>query len=167
MGDINTEEGGRFTTGLPCPLPPASERSELNLRRPHFRNITQLKNLILAGGFSVKVEIRPAGRRALLALKRPLGDISARGAGGIRYWPPLTSSAGLVASRHRLVPAPRFRFKNPRTCVRRRADRTGLLALKRPLGTSARAREGELPYWGLLGRSWDLLGRSGSLLGRS
>ena len=36
------------------------------------------------------------GHRALLALKRPLGDISARGAGGIRYWGLLGRSWGLL-----------------------------------------------------------------------
>ena len=52
----------------------------------HFNfNITQLKNLILAVGFSVKVEIEVAVRRKLLALKRPLGDINAREGGGVRY----------------------------------------------------------------------------------
>ena len=79
--------------GVVLVSPPLYRRPRRNVPQttphPPNRNLTQLKNLILAGGFSVKVEIRPAGRRDLLALKRPLGDISARGAGGIHYWEPL------------------------------------------------------------------------------
>ena len=37
-----------------------------------------------------------------------------------------------------------------------------LLALKRPMG-DINAREGEIPYWGLLERTWDGLGK---VLGR-
>ena len=62
---------------------------------PHILNITQLKNLILAGEFSVKVEIEEGVRRRARLLKRPLGDINARGRGEIHYW---ASWAGLGGS---------------------------------------------------------------------
>ena len=50
--------------------------------------------MILAGEFSVKVEIEEGARRKAGLLKRPLGDISARGAGGILYWGPLGPNLG-------------------------------------------------------------------------
>ena len=58
---------------------------QISLRPPN-RNITQLKNLILAGEFFVKVEIGEGEHWALLALKRPLGDINAEEGGEIHYW---------------------------------------------------------------------------------
>ena len=61
---------------------------QISLRPPN-RNITQLKNLILAGEFSVKVEIEEGDRRRARVLKRLLGDINAEEAGGILYWEPL------------------------------------------------------------------------------
>ena len=63
--------------------------------RPPNRNLTQLKNLILAGEFSVKVEIEEGDRRALLTLKRPLGDINAEEGGEIHYWSLLGRSWGI------------------------------------------------------------------------
>ena len=70
---------------------------QISLHPPN-RNITQLKNLILAGEFSVKVEIEEGARRTLLTLKRPMGDINAEEGGEIHYWSPLTSPFGLVTT---------------------------------------------------------------------
>ena len=68
---------------LPCPLHrPRSELTQNSLHPPKL-NITQLKNLILAGQFCVKVEISAPARGKYLTLRRPLGDINARGGGGV------------------------------------------------------------------------------------
>ena len=62
-----------------------------------YLNLTQLKNLFFAGGVLCKSGQRPKDalpQRALLALKRPMGDISARRAGGIRFWESLGAVLG-------------------------------------------------------------------------
>ena len=69
--------------GLPSPLLAASGHSEVNSLHPPKLNLSQLKQLILAWGFFVKVAKRNSPQRALLALKRPLGDINARGGGSL------------------------------------------------------------------------------------
>ena len=61
---------------------------------PPNRHITQLKNLILAEEFSVKVEKEVGAQRTLLALKRPMVDINAEEAGEIHYWEPLGALLG-------------------------------------------------------------------------
>ena len=72
----------RFTTGLPCPYRrPRSELPQNWVHAPEL-NLTQLKTLILVVEFYVKVEIAEGVDRSVLTLKRPLGDISERGAGG-------------------------------------------------------------------------------------
>jgi len=59
-----------------------------------FRNLSQLTNLILAVGFSVKVEIAAPVRAAYLALRQPLGDLNAEEGGEIHYWVSLGCLSG-------------------------------------------------------------------------
>jgi hypothetical protein len=94
LGRLWVSEGLLGGSWSPLPPPPALEERGAFLCQPHCRYLTQLKNLILAVGFSVKVAKRALPQRDLLALRRPLGDISARGAGGIHYWEPLGAVLG-------------------------------------------------------------------------
>ena len=85
-GDISMRRAGEIPYRSPLPLLPASGEDEPNRAHPPKLSLTQLKNLILAGGFSVKVEIDEGVERALLTLKRPLGDINVWEGGEIHYW---------------------------------------------------------------------------------
>ena len=149
---------------LLSPLPPilALDHSGPNSLHPNILNLTQLKHLILAGEFSVKVDKRPAHHPALLTLKRPKATSTRAREGESLHWvsPSLYRRPWSESAGQPLTPP----FSHLKTRVHMHTGRhpPRLVGSKTTPGRHQRVWAGGVSLRGLLGA---ILGGSGVVLG--